>query len=468
MPAANESQGLKIAVAAFVALTVILAVTSYFLYSNYDRTAAQLAAAQQSEQTAKKAQSDALNQYEELRKRIGSRAEGEFDAVKAEVADRMKKIDEEIAQVGPMVNDAVGKVQAAGGTSPDLEDAKTRAVQIVASYQGEPNRNMISSLDRMKDLMLTLAALDAALARNYVDIRRSLESADRTNAAKLAVAEKATTDAKADLSKEHTDHESQRGDLHTKVDQLQTENNRLATEVANLNTQLRQFQEDSGKKLETAQNIIKELNDYKAQKEVVLDRPDGHVTFVDYNRGEVRTDLVYSTGARPQMTMTIFDRGSPGIPTEKPKATIELTYVGDRYSIARIIKTNDPIAPIRAGDIVYSHSWSPGEPMRYALIGKMDINRDGRDDRQDLIRMIQASGGIVDYDLPPPGSARRRARSPAATPTTSSTRGSRSAAPPGTGTRRARRITRNSSRSTPPRSTRRGPTASDRCPSSGS
>ena len=34
MAAANESQGLKIAVAAFITLTVILTVTSYFLYSN--------------------------------------------------------------------------------------------------------------------------------------------------------------------------------------------------------------------------------------------------------------------------------------------------------------------------------------------------------------------------------------------------------------------------------------------------
>ena len=37
MAAANESQGLKIAVAAFMTLTVILAVTSYFLYSAYSR-----------------------------------------------------------------------------------------------------------------------------------------------------------------------------------------------------------------------------------------------------------------------------------------------------------------------------------------------------------------------------------------------------------------------------------------------
>ena len=47
MPPASssDSQGLKIAVAAFVSLTVILAVTSYFLYSNYSHTFEQLTAA---------------------------------------------------------------------------------------------------------------------------------------------------------------------------------------------------------------------------------------------------------------------------------------------------------------------------------------------------------------------------------------------------------------------------------------
>jgi len=38
----NEATGLRIAVAAFATLAVILAVTSYFLYSAYTRTEAQL------------------------------------------------------------------------------------------------------------------------------------------------------------------------------------------------------------------------------------------------------------------------------------------------------------------------------------------------------------------------------------------------------------------------------------------
>ena len=99
-------------------------------------------------------------------------------------------------------------------------------------------------------------------------------------------------------------------------------------------------------------------------------------------------------GARPQMKMTIFDKHSPGIPTEKPKGSIELTSVGERFSTAKIIKTYSAIDPIRVGDIVYSAAWSPNQPMRFALVGKMDVNRDGRDDREELKRMIQEAGGV--------------------------------------------------------------------------
>ena len=110
----------------------------------------------------------------------------------------------------------------------------------------------------------------------------------------------------------------------------------------------------------------------------------------------------HSKGVRPQMSFTIFDKHAPGIPTDKPKGTIELVYVTDSFSIGKIVKTFNPLEPMSKDDIVYSPAWSPNDPMRFALIGKMDVNRDGRDDRADLKRMIVAAGGVVDYDLPPP------------------------------------------------------------------
>jgi len=400
-PASNDSQGLKIAVAAFVSLTVILAVVSYFLYSNYDQTSAKLAAAQTELNNKTKAAGDAISQYEELRKQIGSRAE-EFEAVKAENKSEAEKVNREIAAIPTQVNEAISKVQAAAGNAPDLQEALSRAQQAASAYLSEPNKTYISSIARLTDLLKSQVMLTTALSNNYLDVRRNLESVDDTNAKRLEVATKSYTSAKNDLEAEHKKHEDERGILITKVDTLQTENAKQATEIATLNTNLRQQKEEAEKKLALAQQTIRELRARAEQTESVLDRPDGHVTYADYRRGEVYTDLTYGTGARPQMKMSIFDAKAPGIPTEKPKGQIELTYVGDRYSIARIVKTNNMVDPIRAGDIVYSPTWSPNEPMHIALIGRIDINRDGRDDRADLKRMIASAGGVVDYDLPPP------------------------------------------------------------------
>ena len=39
---------------------------------------------------------------------------------------------------------------------------------------------------------------------------------------------------------------------------------------------------------------------------------------------------------------------------------------------------------------------------RFALVGRIDLNRDDQDDRQELKQMIEEAGGIVEFDFPPP------------------------------------------------------------------
>src|SRR4051812_18639731 len=157
MPAAsnNDSQGLKIAVAAFVSLTVILSVTAYFLYSAYAKADAQLAAETQKANTSQQAANLALTQYEEFRKRIGSRAD-EFEPAKAEILAEQKKVDDDINTLMAQVNDAIGKVQAAGASSPELDDVRSKVQQVSNAYLTEPNKNYISSLSRLKDLLKTI------------------------------------------------------------------------------------------------------------------------------------------------------------------------------------------------------------------------------------------------------------------------------------------------------------------------
>jgi RNA polymerase sigma factor (sigma-70 family) len=132
-------------------------------------------------------------------------------------------------------------------------------------------------------------------------------------------------------------------------------------------------------------------------------RAEGSVTFVDDQAKVVLVSLSRSMGVRAPMVMTVIDARSLGFPREKAKASIEITSAGENFSHARIIKTNDPADPIRAGDIVFSPFWSPERPTRFALLGMMELDGDSNDDRSELNRMIKDSGGIVAFDLPPLG-----------------------------------------------------------------
>jgi hypothetical protein len=39
---------------------------------------------------------------------------------------------------------------------------------------------------------------------------------------------------------------------------------------------------------------------------------------------------------------------------------------------------------------------------RFALVGRIDMNRDNQDDRQELKQIIEEAGGIVEFDFPTP------------------------------------------------------------------
>jgi hypothetical protein len=176
MSAANESQGLKIAVSAFITLTVILTVTSYFLYSQVSYAQARLDSEREAQIRAKMAATLALRQYDEMRTRVGTKAV-EFDAAKEEISANFKMVEERLNILINTVSTAVQTAQQNGAQGAELEDAKLNLQKAIASYRSQPNKNYISSLDRLTELMENLALLTTQLSRNYVGMRKSLDGA---------------------------------------------------------------------------------------------------------------------------------------------------------------------------------------------------------------------------------------------------------------------------------------------------
>ena len=155
--------------------------------------------------------------------------------------------------------------------------------------------------------MENLALLSTELSLNYVDLRKSLEAATSVAKTQVDVQTKAAEKSQADVLAEQKKHEDERGILVTKVGELQAANDKQATEIANLTNKIKQQEEDFTRQRETLTTIIREQRDQLEKKELILDRPDGYVTYVDYERREVLVNLTRRQGARPQMKMTIFD-----------------------------------------------------------------------------------------------------------------------------------------------------------------
>jgi hypothetical protein len=122
----------------------------------------------------------------------------------------------------------------------------------------------------------------------------------------------------------------------------------------------------------------------------ITDVIDGNVWI---NRG--RAD-----GLTPGVTFIVTDSDVNQVVNAKSKAKVEVVeLIGSNGARAKIIEDR-AYTPILRGDKIYSSFWQPGAVTEIALVGKMDIDGDGRDDRQRLASLIEQNNAKVVFDLP--------------------------------------------------------------------
>lgn len=114
-------------------------------------------------------------------------------------------------------------------------------------------------------------------------------------------------------------------------------------------------------------------------------------------------DLVYISlgkahNLKPGVKFGVIGSDVSRVADAKPKATIEVMRVIEQnLSICKVVSSKASI--ILTGDSIYSPAWQPNKKVEFALVGKMDLNGDGSDDRNAVKALIEQSGGIVTADL---------------------------------------------------------------------
>ncbi len=154
--------------------------------------------------------------------------------------------------------------------------------------------------------------------------------------------------------------------------------------------------------------LTNEMAQVKRQYDLMRDRwedsqpdtefvsPLANVKHVDGRTRTVIIDLGRADVLPLGLAMSVFEGPADNLAGKKPKGKIEVIRIVDEHSAeTRIVedRLSDVILP---GDVVYTPVWKPGQRRRFALVGKLDIDGDGKGDIEKIRGLIRLGGGAID------------------------------------------------------------------------
>jgi hypothetical protein len=358
--AARENQGLQIALIIFVILTIVLIVTTYMFFSSYSKERDRAKSLAEQKQAADSASQKAIADSEAIKLLLGGDPAQSLDAAKAAA----------------------------------LTDMQTHGEGLVESKQ-----NFRALVAHMAEKLRQYEAMNTRLTEETKVLNEKLAANEAAAQAEVAKYIETQTQTAADLEGERAKFDEARTAMKNQMEQLaakfqatEAEREKLAqktaSQIASLSSELKQSEE----LLDRMRN--KEAADAKANE-----YPDGRVTRVNQRTRLVWLNIGSADGLREQTSFAVV-APEDGNPTKSPpKGRIEVVRVTDAHQAEARILEDDLSNPIMPGDNVFSTVWDAGRQEHFALVGNLDINGDGIDDRGLLHDLIQQNGGVIDAQV---------------------------------------------------------------------
>jgi len=357
---ARENQGLQIAVIVFVMLTIILGVTTFIFYRQYEEAAMKADKAQQDASSEMTKSRTIQEENNDLKALMGFAATMNLEEIKAQHTEDMNTY---------------------ASTFPEETQFYHPILEQLAQAKEDKDSELVD--------------LKAALA----DLQLKYEKREEIMAPQIAQHEQARQQAAADLVKATTSYKLER--------------DRITKDQAETAALLDKARKESGaamaaveSKLDVATKKLIDTVGLLGQKSEKLEAisketfaaPDGEVRWVNQQDGTVWINLGRADALSRQVTFSVYPIDTTNLTRGGKKASIEVTQIlGDHLAEARVLEDNvsDPIMP---GDKIHTPIWSVGETKRFALAGFFDIDDDGKSDQHTVRNLITMNGGTVDCE----------------------------------------------------------------------
>jgi hypothetical protein len=359
---ARENQGLQIALIVFVMLAIILGVTTYLFFRQYEEADIK---ATKNAADADKATKQALKSDEEtaeLRRLIGAAKTDKVDAITTTLfAEDMKKF---------------------GGSYPEDSRFYHPLLEKLAKTVDDKN----TELDKAK---AQIAKLEADFATREAGKQPQIDEF-----------KKAADEASKDRDSERAKYKSERDRIAQQEIKLRADFENARKDSAASMLKIEQKFQDAIAQMQKLLRINKGLSD--RQQELTAQKfeiPSGEVRWVNQHTGTAWINLGRADALQRQVTFGVYQADVSDLTTGGRKASVEVTQVlGDHLAEVRVFddKLADPIMP---GDKIYTPVWTAGEKRHFALAGFMDIRGNGKNDLQMVKDLITMNGGVIDCFL---------------------------------------------------------------------
>ena len=305
-------------------------------------------------------------------------SQAEFDQLtqsfsgNAEIAEIQKKYVADMGLLGPNVTDKNYR----------------KLVETLMQAVRERNLQFDAQAKREEDLKVKYdATIKQETEAREAERKRANELAQQLEQTQVAYAQK-EKERQEEITKIQTDRqrmaqqsETEKRAYLAEIDKLTKKRDDLARQNELLGKQL---EEIKGEDFQYVQGKITEVVD------------GGETVYLNLGRAD---------GLRAGVRFSVLDDDTSKVADVEPKARIEVVEVNqqtDHLSRARVLPDRNPRTILR-GDRIYSPAWQPGRKVSFGLVGKLDIDGDGKDDRETVKALIAQNGGEVSVDLRPDG-----------------------------------------------------------------
>ncbi len=140
-----------------------------------------------------------------------------------------------------------------------------------------------------------------------------------------------------------------------------------------------------------------------------FERADGMVRWVDNSSHLVWINLGSADNLTVRTNFSVYQKKNRGVGRDSDPATlkgpedmkgaIEVTRILQPHLAEARILDEDYYAPIAVGDPIYTPIWSPNQKESFAFVGLIDMDGDGRSDRDLLHDVLSAAGAKVQVEV---------------------------------------------------------------------